>query len=339
MSTLERSPALPLDFNLPNETEEIQGRDGKTYLQFTTHMVTFYKQTYGEHSHFFMALRQARLIGSRCPKCLQVAVPAATWHCPACNFVEMEEVELGDRGVLAAQAPITIFPSASFIGQAPFCRGYVDVATDAPAASYLPSRLRTTTGLERPGIFVKGVELKLVFKDERAGSITDIFWVPVSELSREQLDKKPLLESHLNFATPKPPAVTVTEEARGELVQAIAAMRDLAAMAQESPRAQADLAGRAHVIGVKTGGGDFALFIKDRRMRIEEGIPRKPDLMIVAEDPKVFSAWGADGSLTDAAVEGALWLPDRNAFQLLPILDRLPRSTRRDMKQPNLLRR
>ena len=36
--------------------------------------------------------------------------------------------------------------------------------------------------------------------------------------------------------------------------------------------------------------------------------------------------------LTDAAVEGALWLPNREAFAVLPALDRLPRSIRRDMK-------
>lgn len=332
MRKQERRPALPLDFNLPSGTEEVQGRDGKTYLQFNTHMATFYKQTYGEHSRFFMALRDARLIGSRCPKCGQVAVPAATWHCPACKFVEMEEVKLGDRGVLAAQAPITIFPSASFIGQAPFCRGYVDVATDAPAASYLPSRLRTTTGLERPGIFVKGVKLKLVFKNERVGSITDIFWVPVSELSAAQLRKKPLFESDLNFAKPKPPPVRVTEEAKRELGRAIEAMNGLASLIGKSPRAQANLVDRKHAVGVKTGGGDFGLYIANKRMHVKRGMPGKREFVIVAENPKIFSAWVADGSLTDAAVEGTLWLPNRDAFQLLPILDRLPRSTRRDVR-------
>ncbi len=110
-------------WNLPREVNEIRGKDPGTYLEFTSHMVTFYRQTCGELSRFFLALREGRLIGARCPKCAQVMVPAATWHCPSCDFCEMKEVELPHKGVLAATAPITIFPSASFIGDAPLCRG------------------------------------------------------------------------------------------------------------------------------------------------------------------------------------------------------------------------
>ena len=58
-------PALPVDFNLPRQVSELKGRDNETYLQFTSHMVTFYEQTYGEHSRFFMALKNAKLIGSK----------------------------------------------------------------------------------------------------------------------------------------------------------------------------------------------------------------------------------------------------------------------------------
>jgi hypothetical protein len=53
---------------------------------------------------------------------------------------------------------------------------------------------------------------------------------------------------------------------------------------------------------------------------------------MVTRDPGVFTRWVADGSLTDAAVEGNLWLPHKEAFGILPILDRLPRSVRRDVK-------
>jgi len=330
--TKQAQPALPLDFNLPRETSEIRGTDGETYLQFVTHMVTFYKQTYGEHSRFFLALRDARLIGSKCPKCKQVMVPAATWHCPACNFAEMEEVTLPHRGILAATAPITVFPSASFIGEAPFCRGYVDVARDAPAASFLPSRLQTTTGLPRPGIFVKGTELKLVFEADRVGSIRDIFWVPVAELTKEQLAKEPLLASDLNFAQPKMPAVKSDPKLTAVREGAVAAIRQLAADVERSPRAQKDIAGRTHTLGVKTGGGDFTLHVANGRISVEDGLPGKPEFVMVAEDPKVFTDWVADGSLTDAVVEGKLWLPHREAFAVLPILDRLPRSVRRDIR-------
>jgi uncharacterized OB-fold protein len=332
MRVRKGQPALPLDFNLPHQVTEVKGRDGQTYLQFTTHMVTFYEQTYGEMSRFFMALRDARLIGSKCTNCGQVMVSAATWHCPMCNFAEMVEVELPHRGILAYTAPITIFASASFIGEAPFARGYVDVATDAPAASYLPSRLRTTTGLERPGIFMKGIELKLVFEDEREGSIRDIFWVPMSELPTKLRDKKPLFASDLNFTAPSTPEVKKDGAKVKAKDEALAAMRKLAADIEHSRRAQADLASRSFALGVKTGGGDFTLSVTNARMTVAEGLPGKADFVLAADDPSIFAAWVNDGSLTDAAVEGTLWLPSKEAFQVLPVLDRLPRSTRRDLR-------
>ncbi len=320
-------------WNLPREVTEVKGKDPGTFLQFNTHMVTFYQQTYGELSRFFLRLREGRLIGSRCAKCRQVMVPAATWHCPTCNFADMEEVELPHRGILAATAPITIFPSASFIGDAPFARGYVDVATDAPIASFLPSRLRTTTGLPRPGIFVKGVELKLVFEDTRIGSIRDIFWVPMSEVPVKLRGRKPLLASALNFQAPRAPAVKRSKAGEKALAEALLAMKTLAGKIGKSPRAQKDLSGRTHAIGIKTGGGDFTLRVASGGIRVGKGIPKKPDFVMVTNDPAVFTRWVADGSLTDAAVEGNLWLPHKEAFGVLPILDRLPRSVRRDVKQ------
>ena len=332
MSTSEREMILGSIWNLPREVSEVRGKDPGTFLQFNSHMVTFYQQTYGELSRFFAALKAGRLIGSRCGKCKQVMVPAATWHCPECNFAAMDEVDLPHRGVLAATAPITIFPSASFIGDAPFCRGYVDVATDAPVASFLPSRLRTTTGLPRPGIFVKGVELKLVFEDERRGSIRDIFWVPMKEIPSKLRDAKLLLASALDFETPPMPEVKRDAAMTKTLKDALAAMRQLADKVAKSPRAQKDLAGRTHALGFKTGGGDFPIGVAASRIRVDEGLPAKADFVMVAADPAVFARWVADGSLTDAAVEGGLWLPNKEAFGVLPILDRLPRSVRRDVK-------
>jgi len=323
---------LPIGFNLDRDVSEVEGRDGETYLQFATHMTTFYKQTYGEHSRFFMALRDGRLIGAHCNSCEQVMVPAATWHCPNCDFAEMTEIELPHRGVLAHTAPITIFPSASFLGDAPFARGYVDVAVDAPIASFLPSRLRTTTGLERPGIFVMGTELKLVFEDERRGSIRDIFWVPMAEVPEALRDKEPLLASDLDFTTPAPPTVHTEDAKAAALTEAMTAMGQLADEVGRSRRAQANLDGRRHSVGVITGGGDFSIEVSDSRFSVVDGIAEDVEHTMVADDPSVFTRWVQDGSLTDAAVEGTLWLPHKEAFQLLPILDRLPRSTRRDLR-------
>jgi hypothetical protein len=52
-----------------------------------------------------------------------------------------------------------------------------------------------------------------------------------------------------------------------------------------------------------------------------------------AEDPSVFSRWVRGGSLSDAVMEGLLWLPNLDAFPPLYALDRLPRSIRRDAEE------
>ncbi len=331
MTKHNENTVLPPGYDLAPEYSEIEGRDGKTYLQFATQMTTFYKQTCGEHSRFFLALREGRLIGAKCSQCGNVAVPASTWHCPNCNFAEMDEIELPHRGVLAQTAPITIFPSSSFIGDAPFARGYVDVATEASVASFLPSRLRTTTGLIRPGIFVKGVELKCVFEDTTVGRIRDIFWVPMSEIPEHLREKQPLRASELDFARPTPPEVKVTSAGAQRLGEAMEAMGKLVGHVEQSPRAQKDLLGQQAVVGVRTGGGNFALRVADSRLDVLDKVPDTVDYTIVTDDPAVFTRWVHDGSLTDAAVEGSLWLPHKEAFQLLPVLDRLPRSVRRDL--------
>jgi len=328
----DREHILAPEYNLRPGVSELKGRDGATYLQFASHMVTFYQQTYGELSRFFQALREGRLLGSRCTKCRQVMVPAATWHCPDCDFAAMEPIDLPHRGVLAATAPITIFPSSSFIGMAPFARGYVDVATDAKVASFMPARLETTTGLPRPGIFVKGVRLKLVFEDERQGTIRDCFWVPESEIPAALLDRQPLLASALDFSSPPAPAVKRDPTYAAAFTRAVAAVQGMAANVAKSPRAQADLAGRTHAIGVRTGGGECTLRVAGGNLEVRDGIAGEPDFTMVADDPAFLARWAADGSLTDAAVEGTLWLPNRAAFAVLPVLDRLPRSIRRDLR-------
>jgi uncharacterized OB-fold protein len=324
---------IPEDYNLPREVTTVVGKDGVPCLQFTTGMLTLYKQTYGEMSRFFMALRDGRLIGARCRKCKQVMVPAVTWHCPNCDFAEMEEVTLPQRGVLAATAPITFFPSASFVGKAPFCRGYVDVATDAPIASYLPCRLRTTTGIPRPGVFVKGIKVKLVLEDERQGTILDIFAVPMSEVPAKLKDKEPLLASQLNLENPPVPKVREDRKYKAPFAAALSDLRTMASKITGGSRAEKDLTDRSHSIEVRTGGGKFGLVISNGRLRLSEALPKRIDFTMTAEDPVVFSKWARGGSLSDAVMEGLLWVPHLEAFPVLYALDRLPRSIRRDEQE------
>jgi uncharacterized OB-fold protein len=324
---------LPQEYNLPREVTVIEGKDATPHLQFNTKMVTLYRQTYGEISPFFFGIREGKLLGARCRKCAQVMVPAASWHCPNCEFAKMDPVELPHRGVLAATAPITFFPSASFVGQAPFCRGYVDVATDAPIASFLPCRLRTTTGIPRPGIFVRGLEVKIVFENDRQGTILDIFAVPMSEIPARLRGKEPLLASQLNLARPRVPKITGNAKWKEPFQTALRDVKSLCANVTRGSRASKDLAGHRLTIGVQTGGGRFSLSIADGRMRVGEWRPKTAAFVMTAEDPAVFTRWVKGGSLSDAVMEGLLWLPGLEAFPPLYALDRLPRSIRRDREE------
>ena len=324
---------LPEEYNLPREVTVIEGKDATPHLQFTSKMVTLYKQTYGEISPFFFGIRDGKIVGARCKKCKQVMVPAASWHCPNCNFASMEPVELPHHGVLAATAPITFFPSASFVGQAPFCRGYVDIATDAPSASFLPCRLRTTTGIPRPGIFVKGVEVKIVFEDERPGTILDIFAVPMGEIPAKLRKKEPLLASQLNLEKPPVPKITENKKFKAPFTAALKDVKAMAAKVTKGSRASKDLAGHHYAIGVKTGGGKFAMIIADGKLRVVDTPPAKLSFTMTAEDPTVLTRWVKGGSLSDAVMEGLLWLPNLEAFPPLYALDRLPRSIRRDQEE------
>lgn len=321
---------LPEEYNLPREVSLVTGKDETPHLEFTTKMVTLYRQTYGEISPFFFAIRDGKILGARCRKCKQVMVPAASWHCPNCNFAQMEPVSLPHHGVLAATAPITFFPSASFVGQAPFCRGYVDIATSAPSASFLPCRLRTTTGIPRPGIFVKGVDVKIVFEDVRQGTILDIFAVPMSEVPMKLRGKEPLLASQLNLHNPPVPALSENKKWKEPFTVALRDVKAMAAKVTKGSRASKDLAGQVFTIGVKTGGGRFALVVADGKMKVTDSVPAKVSFTMLAEDPTVISKWVRGGSLSDAVMEGLLWLPNLDAFPPLYALDRLPRSIRRD---------
>jgi hypothetical protein len=70
---------------------------------------------------------------------------------------------------------------------APYGRGRV-IFNGADTA--LSVNLYTTTGILVPGIINKGTEVKLVFRDNRIGEMTDVFCVPTAELTKEQVGKK-----------------------------------------------------------------------------------------------------------------------------------------------------
>lgn len=159
----------------------------------------------------------------------------------------------------------------------------------------------------------------------------------MDEVPEDLRGVEPLLTSQLTFESPEEPAVEVRDELTPTLQTAISALQGLTENVARSPRAQKDIAGRTHRIQARTGGGDLYLAIEDGRMTVGKEPLDTVNFTMAVDDPAVFTDWAQDGSLTNAQVEGRLWLPDEEALSVLPFLDRLPRSVRRDRQEGRLL--
>jgi uncharacterized OB-fold protein len=317
----------------PPVASEIVRRDGENYLQTNESMFTFYKRTKGEFSKYFLGLRdELKIHGIRCPKCRAVRVPPFELMCPDCEFVEMEYVEMTDRGVMNSTPPITYFAHSLFQSFVPFGRGRV-VLEGAETA--LPMQVYTTKGILTPFIFKRGTPVKVVFRDQRLGKPTDIFAVPLSELPARLQSKSPLLESDLDFSKPaEPPVGKSTEAHRAAFRQALGLLQELAKGVESSPRAQHNLAGWKRLISWKTAGGNATLDINDGRLAVAEGTPeRSCDLVMISEDPGLLVDWMTfKEALTNAIISGKLWISVNREFTTVFKLDRLPRSIHRDRK-------
>ena len=172
---------------IPDVGSHIETIDGKDYLITNDAMYTFFRRTKGEFSSFFLGLRdEKRLFGCKCSKCGLVRVPPFLTHCPDCNFAPTEQVEVEQVGVMNSTPPITYFATSLFQHMAPYGRGRVIFNGADTAISVI---LYTTTGILVPGIIKKGTEVKLVFRDNRIGEMTDVFCVPTAELTEEQIEK------------------------------------------------------------------------------------------------------------------------------------------------------
>lgn len=333
------SPAM-----LPMEgISEVQTTAG-AYLQRNDAMFTGMKHTQGEFSDFFRALRdEGKVLAHRCPDCRHLIIPPFMQRCPACNFVEMKPEYVRDAGAMAATPVITVFAPSRFKGQEPFGTGRVFLETDDGTLSdtAMLVRVRTTRGTIRPGIYKKGTPVKIVFCDSRQGEMLDIFAVPRSELTPEQLARSPLFESDLewgrltemDFGIPTPQLHKTLLEVREHF-------QKLAEMIPRSPRATANLANWHRTVTIRTGGGAFGLVLDKGKLRVQKEAVKAADLVMAIQDPSILLAWLRDSTepagdtmkspaLTDLVIEGTLIL-NKPELETITRLDRVPRSLRRD---------
>jgi uncharacterized OB-fold protein len=310
----------------------LKGDDGREYLELNDAMFTFYRRTMGELTPFFLALRdEKKIVGAKCTKCGIVRVPPMAWCCPDCDFAPMTEVEVATTGKMLFTPPITYFANSLFQEQVPFGRGRV-VLDGADTA--LSVNLYTTTGILVPGIFKKDTEVKLVFRDKRIGRITDIFGLPAVELSRQQLDKKALMESEIDWEAavePKLPAATDKAAARFEKV--FQKTKAVVAELNACERAKQDIEGWKRTILVKSPGGKYVLTIADGDLSVKKGGTAKQDFVMVSRDPEtILKGLAYEGSLTEAIMKAQLWISKNIEFMTVFKLERMARSLARSKK-------
>jgi len=326
-----RDKIIPAKY-IPDVGSHIESIGGEEYLIANDAMYTFYRRTRGEFSSFFLALRDRKeLLGCKCSKCGLVRVPPFLTHCPECDFAPTDLVEVEQTGVMNSTPPITYFATALFQHMAPYGRGRV-VFRGADTA--MSVNLYTTTGILVPGMIRKGTEVKLVFRDTRIGDVTDVFCLPASELSPEQINKQGLQESEIDWEAPvEPPIHESSEQDEAIFKNAFEEIKAIIEEMNTNERARKDIADWKRNILVKTRGGQFVIAIDDGNIEVEEMEPLTTDFVMVCDDPRtLLDGLSYRGAITDSVINKKLWISKNMEFTTIFKLDRMARSVARARK-------
>ncbi|MBI2061405.1 MAG: hypothetical protein HYT87_16830 [Nitrospirae bacterium] len=328
----KKEKVIPFGF-IPNREGRFQKIGGKEYLVMNDAMFTFYERSIGEFSPFFVAMRDEKtILACKCTKCGIVRCPPFVTHCTDCNFAPTESVEVEQTGVMLSTPPVTYFANSLFLDKAPFGRGRVVLKGADTALSVM---LYTTTGILTPGLIRKGTEVKIIFKDHRIGEISDIFAVPLSELSPKLASKKGVVESELNWASPVEPKYgKASKEEAAAFKKSYKELESLAKELNKSKRARKAIEGWKRNVAVKTKSGQCAMIINNGDFKVKEGKTPKVDFVLACEDLKVLlDGLNYKGAITDSVVTKKLWISKNIEFNTIFKLDRMARSLARERKE------
>lgn len=317
---------------IPDKVGRMVKVEGKDYLVMNDAMFTFYQRSLGELTPFFVALRdEKKILGCRCPSCGIVRVPPMVTRCPDCHFVATELIEVGQVGQTLSTPPITYFANSLFQQQVPFGRGRI-ILEGADTA--LSVNFYTTKGILVPGIVKKGTKMKVVFRKERVGEITDIFCVPADELGPEQLAKPGLEEGELDWERAEEPGLpAATSENVAEFTRCLGELKSLVAELNACERARRDIADWYRTIRVRCPGGELGLRISDGNLEVLDSPPASFDFTMVAQSVELLiDGLGYRGSLTQAIMNRQLWISKNVEFTTVFKLERMARSLARSKK-------
>jgi len=126
-----------------------------------------YRYSYGGQSRFFREMRRNRkLFGSRCPACAITFCPPRA-DCNRC-YGKTEWIELSGQGAVVACSTVHV-SNSSFIKKVPFICALVKL--DGADTLLFGNIEMEDVSWAKPGM-----EVKVVFRDERDGMITDFFF-------------------------------------------------------------------------------------------------------------------------------------------------------------------
>lgn len=321
---MDKEKVIPFDI-IPDVESKTVTIDNKDYLVANDVMYTFYQRSKGEFSSFFLAIRdEKKILGCKCTKCGIVRIPPFLTTCPDCDFAPTEMVEVDQIGRMNSTPPITYFATSMFLHMAPYGRGRVILDGADTAMSV---NLYTTTGIMVPGLIKKGTEVKIIFRDKRIGEITDIFCVPASELTPEQVAKKGLEESEIDWeAAVEPELPKATDRDVAVYRETLKRIQTIAAEMNSNEHCRKAIAGWKRAIRVKTTGGEFTMEIDDGDFRVTKMKAESPDLVMVCEDPNtLLDGLDYKGALTDSVIMKKLWINKNMEFTTIFKLDRMAR--------------
>ena len=330
----EKAKIIPYEY-IPDVGSKVVRIDDKNYLVANDAMYTFYERSKGEFSDYFLALRdEKRILGCKCTQCGIVRVPPFLTTCPDCDFAPTETIEAEQVGRMLCTPPITYFANSLFLHMAPYGRGRV-ILNGADTA--LSVNLYTTTGILVPGLIKKGTEVKVIFKDNRIGEAIDIFCVPASELTSEQIAQKGLQESELDWQAAKEPEYPdPSREEQDICSETLEKLQSLARQMNDSKRCRKATEGWKRNIAVKSKGGEFAMIIDNGDFKIEDRKIKSPDFVMACEDLRtLYDGLANNGAITDSVVMKKLWISKNFEFNTIFKLDRMARFLVQEAKKGN----
>jgi uncharacterized OB-fold protein len=143
-------------------------------LKFVSQTISLpYKWALGPtFTRFFEEFKEKRIMGTRCPKCKRVLVPARSF-CPRC-FVRMDEwVKVSDEGKIRTFALINF----SYEGQPktpPYINGVIDLdGADVGFTHFIGGIDLSDPETVKEKVKI-GMRVKAVWKEKREGNIFDI---------------------------------------------------------------------------------------------------------------------------------------------------------------------